>query len=111
MNSNIADNLRNKILSPEKSVVYQYGSIVSREILKNNGGTITVFAFGRGQKLSEHKTPFDAMAYVIDGEAEIIISGNVYNLKKGDAVVMSADEPHSVNAVEDFKMALIMLKN
>ena len=95
----------------EKSVNYQEGSIVSRGILKNNGGTITVFAFDKGQKLSEHKTPFDALAYVIDGGAEITISGNVYNLKKGDAVVMSANDSHSINAVENFKMALIMLKN
>lgn len=83
---------------------------MSREILKNDGGTITVFAFGKGQKLSEHTTPFDAFVYIIDGEAEITISGNVYGLKSGEAIIMPANNPHSVNAVENFKMALVMLR-
>lgn len=89
---------------------YQGGVIVSREILKNSGGAITVFAFGAGQKLSEHTAPFDALAYVIDGEAEIIVSGESHKLKRGDYIIMPSSEPHSVNALSNFKMVLVMLK-
>jgi quercetin dioxygenase-like cupin family protein len=110
MDLNVADNSKSRIFNLSKSAVYQEGSIVSREVLKNNGGSVTIFAFGKGQKLSEHTTPFDALVYVFDGEAEIVISGNANRLKSGDMIIMPANDPHSVSAVEDFKMVLIMLK-
>lgn len=90
---------------------YQAGAVVSKVILKKKSGNITLFAFSKGEGLSEHTAPFDAFVNVIDGEVEIIISGNPYLLKAGEAVIMPAGEPHSLKAVTDFKMLLIMIKD
>lgn len=90
---------------------YQDASVVSREIIRKNTGTVTLFAFDKGQGLSEHTAPFDALAYVIDGEADITISGRVHNPKTGDFIIMPADEPHSLKAVNRFKMMLVMIKS
>lgn len=91
-------------------VGYQDGAVVSREILKKKTGTVTVFAFDEGQGLTEHTTPFDALAHVIEGEAEITISGKPFRLKEGDAVIMPANQPHAVAAVKRFKMVLTMIR-
>ena len=95
----------------EKLVEYSPHSIVSREIAKNNSGTVTMFAFDAGQGLSEHTAPFDAIVQIIDGEAEIIIDSNKVVAGKGTTVVMPANVPHAVNANNRFKMQLIMLKD
>ena len=89
---------------------YQKGSIVSQEIIKKKGGTVTVFAFDKGQGLSEHTAPFDALIYVLDGEAEIVIDGKAQPAKSGELVTMPANKPHALNAQKQFKMLLIMIK-
>ena len=91
-------------------VDYQDGAVVSREIMDQKSGSVTVFAFDEGQKLSEHTAPFDAMVYLLDGEAEITISGNALQVKQGEMVIMPANQPHSLKAVKRFKMVLTMIK-
>ena len=87
------------------------GSVVSRTIIDKKTGTITVFAFDEGQGLSEHTAPFDALVYLIDGEAEILISGKAKQLKEGQIIIMPANQPHSVKAVKKFKMVLTMIRS
>lgn len=91
-------------------VSYQENAVVSSEIIKNSSGTVTLFAFDKGQGLSEHTAPYDAMVHVLDGEAEIRISGEVYKVKSGEIIIMPAGKPHSLNAAERFKMLLVMVK-
>lgn len=90
---------------------YQERSVVSRTIINKKTGSVTFFAFDEGQGLSEHTTPFDALVYLLDGEAEIIISGKPRHLKQGEMIIMPADQPHALKAVEKFKMILIMIKS
>lgn len=92
-------------------ITYQDGSVVSRTIAKKDSGTITVFAFDKGQGLSEHTAPFDAMVQVLDGEVEVTISGEPHRVAAGEMIVMPANEPHALSAVERFKMVLVMLKS
>jgi len=91
-------------------VAYQDGSVVSRQITKAEAGNVTLFAFDKDQELSEHAAPFDALVHVLDGEAEIKISGKPFHLKSGDAIIMPADEPHAVRALTRFKMLLTMIR-
>lgn len=95
----------------EKTVDFNKKSIVSNTILSKKAGTITTFAFDKGQFLSEHTAPFDACVYLISGEAEIKISGKKYMLKKGETIIMPAGKPHALTAIKKFKMALIMIKS
>ena len=90
---------------------YQQGAVVSKVLLKKKSGNITVFAFSKGEGLSEHTAPFDAFVHVIDGEAEITISGKPHMLNAGEAIIMPANEPHALKAVSDFRMLLVMLKD
>jgi quercetin dioxygenase-like cupin family protein len=92
-------------------VTYQDGSIVSRQITKAEAGNVTLFAFDAGQELSEHTAPFDALVHVLDGEADIYISGQLFQLKTGDAIVMPADQPHALKAPKKFKMLLTMIRS
>ena len=85
--------------------------MVSRTIIDKKAGTLTLFAFGEGQGLSEHTAPFDALVYIIDGESEITISGKILHLKQGEIVIMPANKPHALKAVEKFKMMLIMIRS
>lgn len=89
---------------------YQENAVVSSEILKKDAGTVTVFAFDKGQGLSEHTAPFDALVNIIDGRAEVSISGKLFTLKEGEMIVMPANKPHSLKALEKFKMLLVMIK-
>ncbi len=89
---------------------YQENAVVSSEVIKKDTGTITVFAFDKGQGLSEHTAPFDALVYIIDGQAEVTISGKLFTVKKGEMIIMPANKPHSMKAVEKFKMFLVMIK-
>jgi quercetin dioxygenase-like cupin family protein len=91
-------------------VVYQDGAVVSRQITKADAGNVTLFAFDQDQELSEHTAPFDALIHVIDGEAEIRISGRPFHLKSGEAIIMPAGEPHAVKAIQRFKMLLTMIR-
>ena len=90
---------------------YQKGSVVSRTIIDKKTGTVTFFAFDEGQGLSEHTTPFDALIYLLDGEAEIAISGKPLRLKEGEMVIMPANQPHALKAVKKFKMILTMIRS
>ena len=105
------EDIKEKVLDFESLVDYQSGSVVSRTILKKETGNITLFSFDRGQGLSEHTASFDAVVYILDGEAQVCISKDKYNLKKGQIIIMPANKPHSLKATERFKMALIMIKS
>ncbi len=91
-------------------VNYQEGSVVSREIISKPAGTVTLFAFDADQSLSEHTAPFDALVHLLDGEAEIVISGTGLRLKAGEMVIMPANQPHALKAVKKFKMILTMIR-
>ena len=93
------------------SLNYQPGAVVSKVLLKKKQGNITFFAFSGGEGLSEHTAPFDAFIHVTEGEAEVTISGAAYKLSGGEFIIMPAGEPHSVKAVSDFKMLLVMIKS
>lgn len=99
-----------EILPLSEMVSYQTGSVVSRQITKADTGNVTLFAFDAGQELSEHTAPFDALAHVLEGDAEIVISGKSFQLRAGDAIVMPANEPHAVKAMGQFKMLLTMIR-
>ncbi|MBN2386048.1 MAG: cupin domain-containing protein [Anaerolineales bacterium] len=101
---------RSQVLELAALAEYQEGAIVSRQITKVEAGNVTLFAFDQGQELSEHTTPFDALVQVVDGEAEITISGQPFQLKSGEAIIMPADEPHALRAVKRFKMLLTMIR-
>jgi len=90
---------------------YQNGSVVSREIIKKETGTVSVFAFDKGQGLSEHTAPFDAMVSILDGTATIRISGKGHTVSAGQFIIMPANEPHALDATERFKMMLVMIKS
>jgi len=91
-------------------VAYQDGSVVSRQITKADAGNVTLFAFDKDQELSEHTAPFDALVHVLEGEVEIRISGKPFHLKTGEAIIMPADEPHALRAIQKFKMLLTMIR-
>ena len=101
---------KSEILHIAELVSYNEGSVVSRQITKAEAGNVTLFAFDRDQELSEHAAPFDALVHVLDGEAEISISGVPFHLKSGDAIIMPAGEPHAVRASTRFKMLLTMIR-
>ena len=90
---------------------YQDGSVVSRTLIDKKAGTVTLFSFDQGHGLSEHTAPFDAMVYLVDGEAEVIIAGKVNHLKAGEMIIMPANQPHALKAVEKFKMLLVMIRS
>ena len=94
----------------EALVTYQPGGVVSRTLVKQSGGTVTVFAFDKGQSLSEHTAPFDALVQVLDGEVELVIGGKSVPAKAGRSVLMPANVPHAVNATVRFKMLLTMVR-
>jgi len=92
-------------------VDYQVGSIVSRTIIDKKVGTVTIFSFDEGQGLSEHTAPFDALVNIVDGEAEVIISGKPLRLKQGELTIMPANQPHALRAVKRFKMVLTLIRS
>lgn len=99
-----------QVFDLEKLLDYQDGSVVSRTLINKDMGTVTLFSFDKNEGLSEHTTPFDALVYVFDGEAEIIISKKSHIVKKGQMIIMPANEPHSLKATTKFKMMLVMIK-
>ncbi len=92
------------------SVNYADGSVVSKIVLRNDKGNLTLFAFDKGEGLSEHTAPFDAVIEILDGKAEIIIGDTTHILKQGEAIILPANIPHALHAIEKFKMLLIMIK-
>jgi len=92
-------------------VNHQDGAVVSRTLVHRTTGTVTLFAFDEGQGLSEHTAPFDALAHVLEGDAEITVSGKPLRAKAGEAVLMPANQPHSLKALNKFKMLLTMIRS
>jgi quercetin dioxygenase-like cupin family protein len=92
-------------------VDYQDSSVVSRTLIDKKTGTITLFSFAEGQGLSEHTAPFDAMVYLLDGNAEITISGKAFHLMTGEMIIMPAGKPHALKAIKQFKMMLVMVRS
>ncbi len=92
------------------SVEYSENSVVSKQLIKRKGGTISLFAFDKGQSLSEHTAPFDAFVEVLDGEAEFVVGGKNAKVGKGEFIILPANVPHSATAVQRFKMLLVMIK-
>ena len=91
-------------------VDYQSGSIVSREILKGATAKVMLFAFDEGEALSEHTSPFNALVQIVEGEAEITISGLAHRVIAGELILMPAQQPHALKAVKQFKMVLTMIR-
>ena len=111
MAENENKSISSSIQNLKELVGYQEGSIVSREIIHKSTGTVTLFAFSKGQGLSEHTAPFDALVYIVDGEADIAISGRVNHLKEGEMIIMPGNKPHALSSQHDFKMLLVMIKS
>jgi len=103
--------IKGRALKTIELVDYQEDAVVSRTIIDKTTGTITLFAFDEGQGLSEHTAPFDALVQILDGEAEITISGEKNCLKANQMIIMPANEPHALKAVKRFKMLLTMIKS
>jgi quercetin dioxygenase-like cupin family protein len=99
-----------QVVNPSELVAYQDGAVVSREIVSQKTGTVTLFAFDAGQGLSEHTAPFDALVLVLDGEAEITIAGTPFRVQTGEMILMPAHKPHALKAVRRFKMMLVMIR-
>ena len=102
---------RDRVMVLDQSIDYADQSIVSKPVVKSPGGNVSLFAFDVGQELSEHTAPFDALIQVLDGTAQIRINDNVHLLNTGDSIIMPANEPHAVKAVQKFKMLLTMIKS
>jgi quercetin dioxygenase-like cupin family protein len=100
-----------KVFSFNDSVEYASGGILSKTVLKKETGNISLFSFARGEALSEHTAPFDAMIQLVDGKGEIIIGGKSFILEAGQSIIMPANITHAVKAVEKFKMVLTMIKS
>jgi quercetin dioxygenase-like cupin family protein len=109
MKMNKEGDMISRVLDLAELVRYQDGSVVSRALVQKKSGSITLFAFDRGQGLSEHTAPYDATVQVLDGEADITIGGDPFHLKTGESVIMPANVPHALDARQRFKMMLIMI--
>lgn len=109
---NMAENVFKKgvILDLAEMVEYSAGGVISKQVLKNESGNITLFSFDKGQGLSEHTAPFDAVVQILDGQAQITIGGNPVLLQKGQTIIMPANISHALYAVENFKMLLTMIR-
>ena len=101
---------KSQVLNVIEMVGYQEGAVVSRQITKAEAGNVTLFAFDKDQGLSEHTAPYDALVHVLEGEAEVTIAGKPFHLKAGDAIIMPANDPHALKAIQKFKMLLTMIR-
>ena len=99
-----------QVLKLKDVAAYQERSVVSREVIKKPSGTMTIFAFDKDEGLSEHTAPFDAVVYLLEGEAEIRIDGKPHSVKEGEMIIMPANKPHALKAVTRYKMLLVMIK-
>jgi quercetin dioxygenase-like cupin family protein len=99
------------VIQMAESINYQKGSVVSKTLIDKKAGTVTLFAFDEEQGLSEHTAPYDALVYILDGEAEITISGKAFHVKRGEAMIMPAKKPHALKGCGRFKMLLIMVRS
>lgn len=103
--------LLGQVFSGRDIIEYQTDSVVSKTLINRPGGTVTLFSFDEGQGLSEHVAPFDAMVTILDGSAQITISGKEHHLNIGETIIMPAGEPHALKAGKPFKMMLTMIKS
>lgn len=99
-----------EVYNLKESINFAEGGVVSKQFIKNKGGNITFFAFDKGEGLSEHTAPFDAVVQIIEGEAEVSIDGKKNTVREGELIIMPANIAHALHAIEPFKMCLIMLK-
>lgn len=99
-----------KVMNLKDEIDYSAGGVVSKQVSKNKGGNITLFSFDEGQSLSEHTAPFDAMLEIVEGNAEIMIDGQLYPMEAGEFIILPANIPHAVKATTAFKMLLTMLR-
>ena len=106
-----SENLTSKAMNLAGMVEYQEGAVVSKQIIKKDAGNITLFAFDKGEGLSEHTAPYDAAVLVVEGKAQIVISGVTHTVGAGELIIMPANKPHAVKAPEKFKMMLVMIKS
>jgi quercetin dioxygenase-like cupin family protein len=106
-----SENLAMQARNLSDLISYQEGAVVSRTIIDKKGGVVTLFAFDQNQGLSEHTAPSDAMVYLLEGEADIVISGKPVCVKKGEMTIMPANEPHALSTVTRFKMVLTMIRS
>lgn len=109
-NNQDTKDLKARVLQLVDLLSYQDGSVVSRTIIDKKVGTVTLFAFDKNEGLSEHTAPYDALVYIVDGEAEVVVSGKPHQLKTGEMIIMPANQPHSLRAIEKFKMMLVMIQ-
>jgi len=109
--SRMTENSTPKVEQLKDLINYQDGSVVSREVIRKSTGTVTLFAFDKGQGLSEHTAPFEALVHILDGEAEVAISGKKYHLEQGQMVILPANETHALKALSKFKMLLVMIRS
>jgi quercetin dioxygenase-like cupin family protein len=100
-----------RALRPSELVQYQEGSVVSRTLIDRKTGTVTLFAFDEGESLNEHTAPYDALVCILDGEAEIVISGRAHQLKDSEMIIIPANKPHALKALKRFKMLLVMVRS
>jgi quercetin dioxygenase-like cupin family protein len=111
MNKEKNNNLAGKALELTGLISYQKDAVVSKTVIRKKTGTVTIFAFEKGQGLSEHTAPFDAMVFIPDGKARITIAGKARIVTKGEFIILPANKPHALKAIEKFKMLLIMIKS
>jgi quercetin dioxygenase-like cupin family protein len=111
MNASLANPFIAKVHEFASVIDYQEGAVVSRELIRKEAGTITVFAFDEGQGLSEHTAPFDAFVQLLEGKAEITIAGQPHALAAGQFIIMPAGKPHALKALARFKMMLVMIRS
>jgi quercetin dioxygenase-like cupin family protein len=106
-----SEDLTGQVAAMINLVEYQPGAIVSRTVIDKPAGTLTLFAFDKGQGLSEHTAPYDAMVYILDGVAEVTIAGKSHTVNQGEMIIMPANQPHALKALQPFKMMLVMIKS
>lgn len=104
------EDLRGRVLDAAGLVNYDNGAVVSRAVIKNAAGGVTLFSFDAGEGLSEHTSPFDALVLILDGAAEVSIAGRAQRVAAGQLIIMPAGRPHALKAVERFKMMLVMIR-
>ena len=102
--------LKRRVMRLESLISYESGSVVSRTIVDKETGTVTLFAFDEGEGLSEHTAPFDALIYILEGEGEVSLSGELFRLVEGEMIIMPSREPHALRAKKRMKMLLVMIK-
>jgi quercetin dioxygenase-like cupin family protein len=107
----LTDTLSGQAGNLENLIAWQQDSVVSKTIIGKKTGTVTLFAFDKGQGLSEHTAPFEAIVYLVDGEAEITVDGKPHIVKKGEIIILPASIPHALSALTPFKMLLTMIKS